>query len=331
MILRILKSNQAINLILFPLIGIVFWLENLLNPASYPFYSGENENILFSPLSKITDGYNLLKVALSFAIVVFTGFLIQQVNDRYAFIRARTKLPAAIFIIIVSGFTTLHTLHPVYFAALFLLLAIHSFFAVFNNPNTYGYILNAGFFLGMGTLFYFNLFILVPAFLIGIVILCRELHWREFVILLIGYFIPLIFALGIAFYTDGFLELLYTYEQNIITPVNHFKSDIALQGFLVLLLIFTIIASLKLLQQYDSRKVSTRKYYSVFLVIFVFSMISFAFIPATSVEMLVISAVPVTFLISNLFISLKSKFWSELLFTILFVFVIFMQISNIFF
>lgn len=331
MILRILKSNRSINLLLFPLIGILFWLRNLLVPAAYQFYPGENKGVLFSPISAITEGYPIVKVVISLVLVVFIGFLIQQVNDKFGFIRARTKLPASVYVIIVGGFVSLHTLHPVYFAALFLMLAIHSFFAVFNNPEPYGSILKTGLSLGIGCLFYFNLFIVLPAFLIGIVILSREIHWREFVILLIGFIIPFIFAFGYAFYTDQLLELLYNFERNIVTPVNHFKSDHILQLFLLLLLLFTGFASIILLQQYDSRKISTRKYYSIFLIVFVFTMISFAFIPATSVEMLVIAAVPVTFLISNFFISIQSRFWSELFFTLLFAFVLFIQISEILF
>lgn len=331
MILRILKSNRTVNLILFPLFGVLLWLRSFLVPNSYPFFSGENKNVLYIIISKITDGYNIIQVLISLLLVIFIAFLIQQVNDKYSFIRARTKLPAAIFVIIVGGFINMHTLHPVFFAAIFLVLAIHSFFAIFNNPTTFPSIFNSGFFLGIGTLFYFNLFIVVPAFLIGIIILCREIQWREFVILILGFLVPFIFAFGFAFYTDQFSELVNTYEQNFITPVNHFKTELALQIFLSLLVIFTAIGSIKLLQQYDSRKISTRKYYTVFLLIFIFTILSFVFIPAASVEMLVISVVPVTFLVSNLFISIESRFWGELLFTLLVAMVIFMQISDKFF
>ena len=328
MILRTLKSNQAVNLILFSLFGILLWIKNILKPVSYNFYFGENSNFLFSPVVKIASQHKFWQVFVALLLVIFIAFIILQVNDRYSLIRARTKLPATIFILVIGGFTDLHILHPVYFAAVFLMFAIHSFFSIFNNPNTLPGIFNAGFFLGIGTLFYFNLFIVVPAFLIGVIILCRELHWREFVILLIGFVVPIIFALGIAFYTDRLLELLYTFQQNVITPVNHFKSNPALQGFLAVLLIITILASIKILQQYDSRKVSTRKYYTILLIIFVFTLIDFAFIPATSQEMLVISFIPVTFLISNFFVSLQNRFWSEFLFILFVLFVIFMQFSD---
>ena len=330
MILRVLKSNRAINLFLIPLMGILLWAKNLLKPFIYNYFPGENKNILFAPIDEITKNNAWVQVIISLVLVIFTGFLIQQVNDRFALIRTRTKLPATMFVIFIGGFVNMHTLHPVFFAGILLVFAIHSLFAVFDNPNTFPQIFNAGFFIGIGSLFYFNLVILIPAFLIGIPILCREFHWREFVILLIGFIVPFIFAFSYAFFSNHLQDYLNTIEQNIVTPVNQFSTNYSLHIFLTILIILTIIASIKLIQQYDTRKVSSRKYYLVFLIIFISSIISFIFVPAVSLEMLVISIIPITFLISNLFVSIESRFWGELLFTFLLIIVIFIQFSDYF-
>jgi hypothetical protein len=148
--------------------------------------------------------------------------------------------------------------------------------------------------------------------------------------MLLGAIIPFLFATSYAFLTDNLPEFFYTFEQNIISPINHFKTNYVLQVFLGFLIILTILASLKLLQQYDTRKVSSRKYYLVFLFIFIFSIVSFLFVPATSQEMLVISIIPVTFLISNLFVSIQSGFWGEFLFVLLLIIVVLVQFSDYF-
>jgi hypothetical protein len=202
---------------------------------------------------------------------------------------------------------------------------------IFNNPSPFPEIFNAGLFIGIGSLLYLNLIILLPAFLIGIIILYRDVKWREFVILFLGVAVPFIFALSYAFYTDRFLETLYIFEQNIFTPVNHFRNNYYLYGFLAFLALLTFIGSIKLIQQYDTRKVSTRKYYSFFLVIFIFSLVGFVFVPATSQEMLVLSVIPVTFLISNFFVTMESRFWSEFLFILLIGVVLFKEFSYLFF
>lgn len=328
MILRTLKSNRSINLALFPIIGVLFWIRNILFPGEYPFYVAEKANPLFAPIYKLSEGYGLVQVLIAFALVVFIAFFAQQINDRYALIRTRTKLPAIVFVIIAGGFTALHTLHPVYFAAIFLLLAIYNLLAVFNNPSPFPPIFNAGLFLSIGVLFYFQLIVIFPALLIGIVILYREVSWHELLICVVGFFVPLIFAAGFAFYYDRFPEFLKTMEQNLVTPVNHIKSNYPLYGFLIFLTILILIASLKFLQQFDSRKVSIRKYYSVFLVIFSFAIAGLVAIPAASQEMLIIAAVPVTFLISNLLASIESRFWGELLFILLIAASAFMQFGE---
>jgi hypothetical protein len=328
MILRFLKSSSPFIYVLFLLIGILFWLGSLIQPAPYSFFDGENASVFYFPIFKITTKLPGLQVVLSLILALFTAFLIQQVSSRFALINARTKLPIAVYIIFIGGFTTLHTLHPVYFASIFLLLGINSLFSIFNNPKPQTDIFNAGLFIAIGTLFYFNLIAILPAFLIAISVLRRERKWREFLILIVGFVIPSLFALSYAFVTDQLNAVFITFQKNIITPVNYFKNNFPLLGYLILLVLLTLIGSVKIMQQYDSMKVSTRKYYLVLFIIFIFSMISFVFVPAASLEMLVISVLPVTFLVSNLFTTIKSGFWRELLFTMLVVFAIFMQIAD---
>lgn len=328
MILRILKSSNPLNYFIYLIIGILFWMGSFWFPNSYQFFDGENNSILYHPIYQVTLGNPFIQVLISLFIVLFIAFLIQQINSRYAIIRVRTKLPIAIYIIIVGGFTSMHTLHPVFFGAVFLLVGIHSLFSIFNNSNPETDIFNAGLFLAVGSLFYFNLIVILPAFLIAVSVLRRERKWREYLILIIGFIIPVLFALSYAFFTDQLNELFLTFLNNIITPVNHFKANYALQGFLALLVFLTIIGSIKMMQQYDSKKVSIRKYYLVLFIIFIFSMLSFIFVPATSQEMLVIAVLPVTFLISNLFASIESVFWRELLLTLLMGTAIFMQFAD---
>ncbi|MCD6354368.1 MAG: hypothetical protein J7L95_02355 [Prolixibacteraceae bacterium] len=325
MILRIFKSNRPVNLILFPAIGFLLWLGSFLQPEKYPFYLGENKNLLFLPIGEIFGTSPFVQVLLAFILLIVLALLMQQINNRYTFIRRRTFLPATLFVFIVSGFTGMHTLHPVYFAAVFLLLAILRLFTIFDKPKSYSAIFDSGLLLGIGSLFYFNLFLLLPAFWAGIAILSRDYRWREFVVLFIGFLLPFIFAFGYSFLTDQLMELLKIFERNIVTVNNHFKLNISLHIFLGFLILLTGIGSVRIIQQYDSKKVSTRKYFVVFFLLFIFSMSGFIFIPATSQEMLVITAIPVTFLVSNLFVFMKNNFWSNLLFYLFTAMVIFMQ------
>lgn len=326
MILRILKSNRPINFFLFPIMGLLFWGANLFHPQEYPYYLGENRNILFNPLYTLLKNSLLLQNLVSLALAIALAFIIMQINNRYAFIRIRTMLPASLFILLVGGFSQMHTLHPVYFGAFFLLIAIYRLFDMFDRAKPYSAVFDAGFWLGVGSLFYFNLVLLLPAFLIGIAILSREYNWRSFLINILGTFLPWFFAFSYTILTKHFLELLKTLEENITSVNNHFNTNLPLQLFLGFLILLTVLGSLKMVQQYDTKKVSSRKYFSFFFVLFIFSLLNIIFIPATSQEMLIIVAIPICFLVSNFLVFIKSRFWSELIFTALFGMVIFMEI-----
>lgn len=326
MILHILKSNRAVNYLLIPLLAVVVWLESLIYPEIYSFYPGETQNLLYQPVSWLFKDAAFLQSMASLVVLLALAFIVLQINNRYSFIRVRTMLPAPLFIIMISGLVDLHTQHPVYYAAFFVLLAIHRFFSAFDKVKPYSAIFDAGLSLGIAALFYFNIVVLFPAFLFSIPILAREIRWREFVISILGFVLPFVFAISYAFVTDQLMEILKIFKINTITSNNHFIENIPLQIYLGFLIILTLLGSIKIIQQYDSKKVSTRKFFTVFFLIFVTSLASFTFIPATSQEMLVITIIPVTFLVSNFFVFLKSRFWGELLFSLLLIIVITLQV-----
>lgn len=326
MILRILKSNRAGNYFLIPLIGVLFWLKSLLAPDVYPFFSGETENLLYRPVEGMVKNAPFLQSLVALIILFILAFIMLQINNRYSFIRVRTMLPAPLYILMVSGLTEMQTLHPVYFAAVFFLIAVYRFFSAFDQVKPYSAVFDSGILLGIASLFYFNAALLFPAFFMGIGILARETRWREYVIIIAGFLIPFLFVFSYAFLTEQVTELIHIVEWGTITPNNHFKENIPLQFFSGFLIFLTILGSITIIQQYDSKKVSTRKFFTVFFLFFICSVASFIFVPATSQEMLVIIAIPVTFQVSNFFVFLKSRFWGELLFTLLLVFITGLQI-----
>jgi hypothetical protein len=327
MILRILKSNHSLNYLFLVLFGTAFWSASLGKPELYSFYTGEEKNILYYPIHNLLKNFELPTVIVSLVMVLGLAIIIQQINSQYLIIRERNKLPALLFVLMAGGVTGIHTLHPVYFAAMFLLLAIYRLFSAFDQTKPYSASFDSGFLLGIGSLFYFNLILLFPAFLLSVAILGRENRWRVFVIHTLGLLLPFIFALSFGFFSDQLFELIKIFELNITTQNNHFKTDLYLQIYLGFLILLTGIGSIVILQHYDTKKVSSRKFFSVFFLIFIFSMAGFTFMPPTSQEMLVITFIPVSYLVSNLLVDIKSRFWGELIITLLFAIVAYLQIT----
>jgi len=328
MLLKTFKSNRTGNFLLFPLAALLLWLKSLISPQAYPFYPEESENLLFKPLHNLLAGLPLVQVILALVLFLLLAILMMQINNRYNFLRRRSMLPAPLFIVMVSGFTGLQTLHPVWFGALFVLFSILRLFSAFDNTRAYSAAFDTGFFLAIGSLFYFNLIVLFPAFFLGIGILTRETRWREFAVYLTGFLLPFIFAFSYLFLAGTTETFLNTMEMNIITINNHFTDNLPQKIYAGFLVFITFLGSADIIRNYDTKKVSTRKFFTVFFLIFVFSLAALIFIPATSHEMLVIAIIPLTFLSSNFFVFMKKRFWGELWFTLLFVFAMALQFLN---
>lgn len=330
MILKALKSLGPLVSFAYLIIAVLLWLQSLMNPFGYTFYESENRDLLYAPIYLVTQRFPLLQVVISLALILFVSFLIQQINISFSLIKVRTKLPALVFILLVGGLTPMHTLHPVHLAAVLLMLSIYSIFSAFNNPEPVTHFFNTGLFLSIGSLFYLNLTALLPAFFIAVSILRREPQFRDYLALFIGFIVPWLFAFSYLFFTDRIAETLAIFSDSILTQVNHFNKDYLLLGYSGIIALLTIIGSFKMMQLYDSSKVSTRKYFQVLFVFFAFTMLCFALVPATSQEIFIISFIPVSILIANLFSSITSRFWSELLFAILLLASAFMQVARYF-
>ncbi len=325
MLLDKFKSNPTFNFILFPLLGVLFWLRDLLYPKNYLFYPGEESNLLYAPVHELLQHSALLQNLVALWLFLLLAFIILQINIRFNIIRVRTMIPATLFVIMAGGLTDIHALHPVYFGAVFFLFALYRLLSAFDKPKPYSAAFDSGFFLGIASLFYLNLLVFLPAFIIGVGILSHESRWRNYLILFTGVLLPFMFGASYAFYTDNIGKYLEVVELNVITPNDYVLKNTALQGYIIFLIALTLLGSLKIIKDYDTKKVSTRKFFIIFFMIFVSSIFAMLFIPAVSQEMLLLTIIPVTFLITNYFVFINSRFWGELIFLLLIVIVVVMQ------
>ncbi len=328
MFLRILKSNKAFNLILFPLIGVMLWLPGLISPGTYPFAPGEDQSILFSPLMKLMAARPFLQVLIALVLMIVLAFTIQKVNSQYPFFRIRTLLPFNLLILLIGGLPALHSLHPVFFASIFFVFAIDRELAAFKKKSFYSNSFDTGLLIGMGSLFYTPLGFLFPVLMIGMWIVNPECNWRHLVLLFWGLILPWIFAFSCCFLAGSAGELPELLEINLATSCNRLTGNVPLQIFTGFWGFLLVIGTLFSLSRLDERKISTRKYYTVFLIL-TFTLILFmVFAPFMSVEVLILVAVPSSFIISNALLFFRNRILADVVLALLTGLVIFMQIAG---
>ena len=280
---------------------------------------------LFKPLYLLIQNWALPSIISGLILFILTAILIQRINVEYGFFRVKTIFPGIIFILVTGGFLEMRNFHPVYIAILFLLVSIYRLFSAFDLRKPYSKIYDACFLLGLGSLFYINLLALLPAFISGGSILGRETHWREILISIFGFITPWLFVITWFFLFDRIPEMISVLKDNLLTPNDRIVGNIPVMVFLGFLILLTLAGSYRILVQYDEKKVSIRQYFLIFFLMFASSILSIVLIPSASTEVLLVAAIPVTFLLSNLLLSFKRVIWGEIIIFLLLGFNIVLQ------
>ena len=325
MILRLLKTNQAYHFILIPIVVTALWIRSLIFPEFFQFYQGENSMVLYQPIHQLLGNSAFTNNVLAMIFVILLSFAVLNLNTTFAFIRIRTFLPSNIFVLIISGILFMHTLHPVYFGLLFLILATSRIFQSYEKPKIHSNAVDAGLLIGIGSLFYLNLIFYFPIIWIGFSIIRKRPEWRNYVLPIVGVAIPWLFSYSYYFIFSDTSLFYEAISQNFLAKNSILNENVTLLVYVGFLVVLTLLSSFFLMGQYDEKKISTRKYFQIFFFIFFISIILLLAVPAVSQEILVIMALPLTCLISNYLIFMKQKFWGNVMLYVLLALVIYMQ------
>jgi hypothetical protein len=325
MLLKTLKSNQTFHFLLIPFIAAALWFKSFMNPALFPFYSGEDMMLLYQPINALIGKSTVASNVIALMFIILLAFLILKLNVQYSFIRVRTVLPSVLFILITSGLHELHAMHPVYPAALFLILTVDRIFNAYDKEVIHSNAFEAGIFLAIGSLFYLNLVFFFPFLWIGFIIIKPKVNWREYILSTLGFIFPWLVALAYYAGTGQTDELLGTLKANITLHQSFLKGSLPIQIYLGFLGFLTLLASFLIMSQYDGKKISSRKYFKAFFWIFLISGVLIIAIPAVSQDIIILLAIPLTYLISNYLIYMKRPVWGEIYLYILVAGVIYLQ------
>ena len=311
MLLKVFKQNQAFHFLSIPLLAIALWGRSFVQSTVFPFYSGEDSMILYQPISYLLGTNQLANNLVALGFIILLAFLILKLNYQYSFIRVRTFLPSILFVLITSGVPEMHAMHPVYPAALFLIIAVDRIFAAYEKEKIHSNAFDAGIFLAIGSLFYLNMVFFFPVLWFGLIVIKQKVNWREYILTTLGFLLPWVSAFVYYAATEQTTELFQVLESNILTNQIFLREGLQIQIYMGYLVILTILGSFFLLAQYDEKKISSRRFFKVFFWIFLISTILILASPAVSHEIIILLAIPLTFLISNYLIFMKRQFWGE--------------------
>ena len=331
MILKFFKGTSPGVILMIALTFIAVWMSAFMHPDSgMQDYSSEHHMPLYGILLNILGPGHLASTILSFSIAVILLFLIINFNTTIFFINERTFLPALLYILMVVIFPEYQMLNPAIPAALLFMIALKRIMAGYHKQGIAYNFFDAGILISTGSLFYANLIWFGVIIIIGIVLL-RAVSFYEIAVSVLGLITPYLITFGLyyvlGYNLDSMTSLIYDNLFSDAVPYIFLRLTIVTLIFVTLIILISI-GFIIMLQ--NTKKIKSRKTFSLLIWIFVITLAVYLSIPSVSVEMIWISGIPISYFLSHYFIFSKKKLVAEIFFTVIFVLVMLIQSLYIF-
>ncbi len=327
MLLRLFKGTGPGVILLIIVTLIATWISAFLGTPADSTFSYEPDPMPLYGLLKMVIGNNhLLGVFFSFSIVSIMAFLLVNFNTTGFFINERTFLPAVIFILFVGFFPQYQRLNPVLPASLFLMLAIIRIMDGFHKQEIAYNFFDAAIMISIGSFFYANLIWFGILVIIGIALL-RTGNPGEIAISILGLITPYIIIFGL-YYVIGkdLVAFLSLVKDNLFgrSEVYFFPRLTIVALIFAGIIIFVSIVFLIMVM--NTKKIKSRKTFSLLFWTFFISLGVYFVLPSVSVEIVWLTGIPVSYFLAHYFVFVKKKLVPEIFFSVFFVLVFLIQI-----
>ena len=327
MLLRQFKGTGPGTIFLIIVTLLAVWTSAFIKLQShFSLYFDLDPMPLYGILSNLIGTKPLPGIIFTLSLVSLMAFFMVNLNTSIFFINERTFLPGLIYILLSGFFPQYQLLNPAIFAAMFLMLAIRRIMDAYRIQGTAYNFFDAGILIGVGSLFYANLIWFGLLVIIGIALLRTE-STKEIAISVIGLITPYVLTFGI-YYVSGknIKDLLSTMEYNLFGQ----PAEYVFTRLTVVALIFaglsTLVSIIYLYMLINTKKIKSRKTFFLLIWLFVISLGVYFMVPSVSVEIVWITGIPVSYFWTHYFVFVKKKLVPEIFFTVLFVFILLIQI-----
>lgn len=330
MFLRLLKGTGpgVIFLIIVTLIAV--WISAILNQRLHPRFIYETDPMpLYGLVKLLINNSHSIGVIISFLMVSLMAFIIVNFNTTVFFIHERTFLPAFFYVLFGGFFPDHQLMNPVLPASIFLMLAIIRIIDSYHITGTAYNYFDAGILISTGSLFYANLIWFGLLVIIGIALI-RTGNLKEIVISIVGLLTPYLITFGV-YYVIGkdVAALTKLLGDNLYTRATFYPFPRLTIAALIFSGALMIVSIIHLIKYMDTKKIKSRKTFSLLIWTFLISLIVYFALPSASVEIVWLTSIPVSYFLTHYFVFVKKKLVPEIFFSLLIVFILLIQLWHL--
>jgi len=309
-LLRLLRLNSLWISFIFILIWGIVWFTI---GARVPNPAGPYEGM---PMYRLAASFifsgGILKQTAGFAFLLITGLYTASLNTRYLFLGSRSQMPFVFFMLMAGSRPGDTDIYPVLIALPFILWAFERLVSSYRVQKNSYHAFEAGLLIGVASFFYAPAMVFFILVLVG-VYLFRQPGVREYLLALTGYLLPFGFYFAGLFILDKPLEdVTHEMFSYLLSPGR--ESFSLAEGIWTGCYVFVLlVSSYFMIFRFQTRKIILRRLFTLFFWWFVLCVVAFFLVPSAGKEILILPAVPVSYLFSEFFLNTKNKKWGEFL------------------
>lgn len=309
MLLEIFKSNKSIVGVLVVISSITLWVPGFFTVSGASINISSigmgSVNFLFEP--------KWLNIILTSILIGGQALYLNYIINTHKLLKTTSHLVALFFVLLSGSGLFDFSLNVIIVANSFVLLAFGQLFRLYNLPEATSTLFNLGLYVGLATLIYSPLIVLFPLALFTLSYV-RSPKGRDFIVVLIGFALPLLYWGTYLFLTDGLFGFI---ENSVLFPKGEASNSLMVSYYFVYTIgAISLLSFFYLIVSMGRNVVKTRKL-SVVVILLLLSCLSTILLNQHYILTFLILVIPLTVLISNFVENIKKRWQRELIFLVL--------------
>lgn len=258
-VVRLFIGNRAGVLLLLPLIIAVYFM---LNYQSGYYFQETTNNLGFWGEAVVI--YPIFAGISASVLVFLNAISINWIYNSNEFLERNSYMSSLLYIILMSFYHSFYSLDGLLLAHTFLILMMSRFFELSQQEDGKKQVFNGMFFAGIAATFHPPLIALFP-FLCIMVWVVRPFVLREFLLAIMGFSVPLLYAIVYLWYS-GHQIVLKLLDQ--VTNYTNKQTDFLVTAVLFTLLFILSIVSIRARMQKSTirlKKLTTILWWFLFI------------------------------------------------------------------
>jgi hypothetical protein len=301
MLVNIFKSNQKLVNILAVICTIILW-----TPTFFIDYE-------FEISTSFSTDIKWLDISICIFLISFQSIYLNYIVNEHKLVNNNSHLTSLMLLIFNSGCILFLNINQVIIANTFVIIAFHQLLKLYNSKKSFAILFNTSLLISIASIIYFpsaTYFVLIWI----VLIYTTTPKWRDFIISLIGFSIPITYFVTYKILFDDIDSLLFKEYFSPVFNIQFNQLSFLHQSFFFLFGLISLLAFIKLSSTIRNSVVRVRK---MLIVVFLMLVIGMTTLLLNSFDFLatfLLISIPIAIITAIFFQNMKKLWIAELLF-----------------